>query len=166
MQQLSLYRKRFIPDDFVHLKDDIVLSMDDNLIITKWRPLRPKKNMASGVSAYYMKHGFKVSKIYNEDKQLLYWYCDIIQVKQSRGSKSLVYEDLLVDVVIYEDGSVKVLDLDELADALGHHLITAKEAEKALRILDYLLKLIYSGEFEELKAPINQAEAAYCSSII
>ncbi len=166
MSQLSLYRKRFIPDDFVHLKDDIILSMDDNLIITKWRPLRPKRNMASGVSAYYMNHGFKVSKIYNKDDQLLYWYCDIIQIRPSTIPNSLIYEDLLIDVVIYEDGSVRVLDLDELADALEHHLITNKEAEQALRTLDYLLRLIYGGGFEELKTPINHAEATYCSSII
>lgn len=166
MSQLSLYRKRFIPDDFVHLKDDIILSMDENLIITKWRPLRPKKNMAGGVSAYYINHGIKVSKIYNKSEQLLYWYCDIIQIKLSPKPKTLIFEDLLIDVVIYEDGSIRILDLDELADALELHLITNKEAEKALRTLDCLLKLIYRGGFIELQAPINLAEAAYSSSSI
>jgi hypothetical protein len=166
MSQFSLYRKRFIPDDFVHLKDDIILSMDENLIITKWRPLRPKKNMAGGVSAYFMKQGIKVSKIYSNNNQLLYWYCDIIQIKPTTLPKSLVFEDLLIDVIVYADGRIEVLDLDELADALAHSLITNNEAERALRTLDYLLKLIYRGDFEVLKEPINHAEATYYSSII
>ncbi len=166
MSQISLYRKRFIPNDFVHLKDDIILSMDESLIITKWRPLRPKKNMAGGVSAYYMNHGIKVSKIYDKNEQLLYWYCDIIQINPDTNPKSLVYEDLLIDVVVYEDGTIRILDLDELADALALHLITYKEAEQALRILDCLLKLIYRGGFNALQGPINQAEAVYSSSII
>ena len=166
MSQISLYRRRFIPDDFVHLKDDIILSMDDNLIITKWRPLRPKKNMAGGVSAYYINHGVKVSKIYDKNERLLYWYCDIIQINPDTNPKRLIYEDLLIDVVVYEDGSIRILDLDELADALELHLITNKEAEQALRTLDRLLKLIYQGGFSKLQVPINQAEAAYSSSII
>jgi protein associated with RNAse G/E len=166
MSQLSIYRKRFIPNDFVHLKDDIILAMDDNLIITKWRPLRPKENMSGGVSAYYLKHGIKVSKIYNKDEEPIYWYCDIIQIKPYTNSKDLVYEDLLIDVVVYEDGSIRVLDLDELVDALERQLITNKEAVRALKTLDYLLKLIYRGGFEELQTPINRAEASYSSSII
>lgn len=166
MNQLSLYRKRFIPNDFVHLKDDIILYTDDNLIITKWRPLRPKKNMAGGVSAYYVNHGVKVSKIYNKNEQLLYWYCDIIQTKPGPNPESLIFEDLLIDVVLYEDGSIRILDLDELADALELHLISNKEAEQALRTLDCLLKLIYHDGFDELKTPINQAEAIYSSSSI
>jgi hypothetical protein len=164
MRKLSLYRKRFIPNDFVHLKDDLILSTEENLIITKWRPLRPKKNMAGGVSAYFMDQGIKVSKIYNYGNRLLYWYCDIIQIKYGPDPNSIIFEDLLIDVIVFEDGSVNVLDLDELADAIELRLITNNEAQYALRILDRLLKLIYRGDFIELQAPINQAEVAYYSS--
>lgn len=166
MRQLSLYRKRFIPNDFVHLNDDIILTAEENLIITKWRPLRPKKDMASGVSAYYMDQGIKVSKIYDKSNQLLYWYCDIIQIKYESDPNSIIFEDLLVDVVVFENGDVKILDLDELADAIELHLITNTEVKRALLILDRLLKLIYQGKFKELQAPINQAETAYSSSSI
>lgn len=166
MNQLSLYRRRFNPDELVHLKDDIILFMDNKLIITKWRPLRPKDYMASGVSAFYMDYGIKVSKIYDKSEQLLYWYCDIIQIKQGPEPNSLIFEDLLVDVVVFKDGSIKILDIDELADALSLGLITNKEVEKALKNLDYLLKLIYNGRFCELQDPINQAEALYSSSSI
>ena len=53
MSQFSLYRKRFIPDDFVHLKDDIILSMDENLIITKWRPSVQKEYGRWRLSIFY-----------------------------------------------------------------------------------------------------------------
>lgn len=161
MHQLTLYRKRFIPNETVHLKDDIILLSEDGLIITKWLPLRPKKNMASGLSAYYMNQGIKVSKIYKEDHQLLYWYCDIIQPKPGPVSNSIVFEDLLIDVVVYENGLVKILDLDELAEALELQLISQEDVKNALRILDLLLKIIYEGRFDQLMAPINQAEINY-----
>ena len=66
---------------------------------------------------------------------------------------------------VYEDGSIEILDLDELADALnlGSFL---KEATHAIRILDKLLKIINLGKFDGLKAPIDQAETAYSSSSI
>lgn len=166
MTQLSLYRKRFIPSDFVHLKDDIILVNEENLIITKWRPLRPKKDMACGISAYYMNQGVKVSKVYNKDNSILYWYCDIFQIKYGSDPSSLIFEDLLIDVLVFEDGRVNILDIDELADALENHLITKEESIYALRILDQLLKLIYQNEFHTLMAPINNAEALYSSSSI
>ena len=42
MNKLSLYKKRFIPNELIHLQDDIILVLENNLIITKWRP--PAKN--------------------------------------------------------------------------------------------------------------------------
>jgi hypothetical protein len=66
MNKLSLYKKRFIPNELIHLQDDIILVLENNLIITKWRPLRPKTNMSGGVSAYYIDMGIKVSKIYDK----------------------------------------------------------------------------------------------------
>ena len=35
--QVSLYRKRFIPNETNHLKDDRIVYMDDSIIITKVR---------------------------------------------------------------------------------------------------------------------------------
>ena len=165
MSKLSLYRRRFIPDEVTHLKDDIILYMKDNLIITKWKPLRPKTYMSSGLSAYYIDQGFKVSKIYDNDNLFSYWYCDIVQFKPEPVPNSILYEDLLVDVAVLNDGTVKVLDLDELVDTLELKLISVDELKKALRILDNLLKIIYQGRFDELKAPINKAEATYSSII-
>jgi predicted RNA-binding protein associated with RNAse of E/G family len=160
-----LYRRRFIPDELIHLKDDIVLVNEDNLIITKWVTLHPHKDIARGISAFFIDKGIKVSKIYDKNDSLVYWYCDIIQTKRDSQKNTVIFEDLLIDVILYEDGTIHIMDLDELSDALDLKLITQNEATYALRALDSLLKIIYAGNFNLLKTPVDQAENAYYSSI-
>lgn len=38
-----LYRKRLIPNECILLKDDILLYRDEEILITKWNTIRPKK---------------------------------------------------------------------------------------------------------------------------
>ena len=45
---LILYRKRLIPEECIELKDDILLYRDNELIITKWNTLHPKKTLHHG----------------------------------------------------------------------------------------------------------------------
>lgn len=159
MKKPLIYRRRFIPDELVPLNNDIILRMEDNLIITKWNALHPRKDIAGGISAYYPDRGFKVSKVYNKEHQLVYWYCDIIQQKPGTEPDSIIFEDLLIDVILHRDGSVQLLDLDELALALEQKLITDEEVTRALRALDSLLKIIYQGQFTSLMEPVEKAES-------
>jgi len=154
----TLYRRRFIPKELIHLKDDVLLVLEDNLIITKWITLHPRKDIARGISACYIDKGFKISKIYDKNDKIVYWYCDIIQVKKDTEKNTVIIEDLLIDVVLYEDGKLRILDLDELADALDKKLITQEESSYALRTVNSLLKIIYSGHFNALQEVINKAE--------
>jgi Uncharacterized conserved protein len=154
----SLYRRRFIPNELIHLKDDIILVSEKNLIITKWVALHPRNDIARGISAFYLDKGFKVSKIYDKNNQVVYWYCDIIQSKTDPDKNTVIIEDLLIDVIIYEDGTLRILDIDELCDALEQGLISQAEASYALRTLNSLLKIIYEGHFDTLQAPVNHAE--------
>lgn len=158
MTTTKLYRRRFIPNELIYLKDDIILLMEPNLIITKWNTLNPRKDIARGISAFYLDQGFKVSKIYNKNDQLVYWYCDIIQAKKDPEKNTVIIEDLLIDVILYEDGKMRIMDLDELAEALEKHYITQEEATYALRTINSLLTLIADGHFNTLQEPINQAE--------
>ena len=159
MNSPNLYRRRFIPNELIHLKDDIILSQEDDLIITKWFTLHPRSDIARGISAIYMEKGFKISKIYNRDNHLVYWYCDIIQVKKNTQKNTVVIEDLLIDVILYNDGTYRVVDLDELADALEQKLISVDETVYALRTLDHLLRIISDGQFQSLQEPINLIES-------
>ena len=48
-------------------------------------------------------------------------------------------------MLIYPSGLIKVVDLDELAEAVEKKLITTEQLLDSLRKLDALLRLIYDG---------------------
>lgn len=150
-----LYRKRIIPDECILLKNDVIVSCDEDHIITTWQALHPKKDLHHGSSCYFLKEGFKVSKFCCEDNSLLYWYCDIVDFDYDPGKNTLVVTDLLADVIIYPDGFVKVVDLSELVTALEAHSISLDTLKACLLRLDKLLHIIYSGSFDRLKAYIR-----------
>ena len=160
MTDLKLYRKRLIPEECILLKDDIILEKNENVIVTKWDTLKPRRDFHHGYSCYYLEYGFKISKFYKEDNTLLYWYCDIVEYDYNESENSLIVLDLLADVVIYPDGYVKILDMDELAVALDKELCSPKLISGALKKLDYLLNIIYDDKFEVLSSRIDKwAEA-------
>lgn len=158
MTKPMLYRRRFIPEELIQLKDDIILVHEPNLIITKWKTLHPRKDISRGLSAFYLDQGFKVSKLYDDQDQVVYWYCDIIQAKVDPEKNTVIIEDLLIDLILYEDGSMRIVDLDELAEAMEGKLISPEEANYALRTVNSLLQIIYSGRFHTLQDPVNKAE--------
>lgn len=71
--------------------------------------------------------------------------------------------DLLADVILYPDGFVKVVDLDELAEAFEKRLLSEELLKKALRQTNQLLTLIYSGGFSSLQSVINDIEKDRCT---
>jgi len=156
MDKPNLYRRRFIPDECVHLKDDVILSIDSEHIVTSWHFLKPKPNLTHAYSCYYMKRGYKISRFYNNDN-IICWYCDILTHEIDTDKNTIIFNDLLADVVYYPDGKLKVLDLDELADAYEKGLITAEMMTKSLRIVDDLLHEIYENGIDNLDKPIRDA---------
>lgn len=150
-KNVALYRKRYVPAEIIHLKDDEILLQNEDVLVTKWKVLKPKKEFDNGYSCYFLKEGYKVSKFMQQDR-LIYHYCDIIETEYQEETNAYVFTDLLVDVIVREDGKSEILDMTELADALAEGVITKEIAEKALRQLDCLLQMIYKGEFPELLA--------------
>ena len=145
----TLYRKRLIPDECIHLKDDIIVYSDDNCLITQWETLHPKQDLSHGVSFYCISNGWKISKFFDSAHNLRHIYCDIIDPSFDSDPETYVFTDLLADVIIDNNGLVRVVDLDELADAHKEHVISDQLLDTALRRLDSLLNVIYSGEFKE-----------------
>lgn len=147
MTNLKLFRRRFIPEEIVELKDDKILSIDktNNIIITKWNVLKPRNDIDHGISAYFINDGIKVSKIFNSDGNLVYWYCDIIETVHDNNTYT--FNDLLIDIIIHPDGKVEVVDMDEFADVMENGILTNHTIAKALRCANSLLKDIYSGNF-------------------
>lgn len=158
MEISKLYRKRFIPDECILLKDDIIVKQTEEVLITKWNTLNPKTEFSHGSSCYFLKEGLKVSKIYRHDGSLLRWYCDIVDYSYDPENRSLTVTDLLADVIIYPDGRMKVVDLDELAEAAEENFITKEQMISCLRSLNHLLSLIYRDKFDRLQAYLNNLE--------
>lgn len=156
MESTLLFRKRIIPDECIALKDDIILFNSNDLIVTKWQALKPKIDLHHGYSAYIVNEGIKISKFYNAKNELMYWYCDIVSHTYDKDKDTYVFTDLLADVIIYPDGKYKIVDLDEISEALQKNLITTDQACDSLNKLDTLLRKIYSGEFENYKEIFNK----------
>ena len=82
----------------------------------------------------------------------MYWYFDIVEYDYDKENNSLTSLDLLADVI------VKVLDLDELAEALGKGTLSEELLKKCLFRLNKLLETIYSGQFPAYQKYIDDAE--------
>ena len=158
MKSPALYRRRLIPDECIPLKDDIILECTSERIVTSWKAVRPKKDLHHGYSCYFLREGIKVSKFYYEDGRLLYWYCDIVDYVYDENLQRLTVVDLLADVIVKPDGTYKVVDLDEMGDALSQGLLSAELLNNGLHRLDWLLKQIYTGRFGSLQAVLEKYE--------
>ncbi len=155
MKNLTLFRKRFIPDECVELKDDIIIKQTDSIIVTKWKTIRDRSDLSSGYSCYYLDRGYKVSKFLKSDGSLLCWYCDIVTCEMNDEDGTLMVIDLLADVKISPEGRIRVVDLDELSEAFEKRLIDETLLKKSLLSLNRLLNEIYSDGIEPLAAPIE-----------
>jgi predicted RNA-binding protein associated with RNAse of E/G family len=147
LNTVRLFRKRYIPNELIELTKDQILHIDDKLIVTRWEAIRPRSDMLGGISYYFLQEGYKISKIYDHNYTMLHWYCDIIDMEYRAHDNAYICNDLLVDVVVSLDQSVKILDLEEIADALDVGIITEEDVKKALRRLHCLLEIIYNNQF-------------------
>lgn len=127
----------------------MILALEPNLIITSWNVLKPRRDISRGVSAYFIDKGIKVSKVFDNAGQMVYWYCDIIETHYDEKENIYTFNDLLIDVVVYPDGQVEVLDMDEFADAMEQGILSVGTIAHAMRATDDLLHTIYAGEFEK-----------------
>lgn len=157
-ESVRLFRRRFLPDEITELKDDRILSISERVIITKWDVLKPRPDISTGISAYFIDLGVKVSKVYDANHQLVYWYCDIIQTEYNKEDNAYTFNDLLIDVLILPDGRVHVVDIDEFADIMEDNILNKAVGLQALRQTQSLLDRIYSGKFTELSDYIDNAE--------
>lgn len=156
MENIKLYRRRYIPDELIYLKNDKVLSVDDERIVTRWNVLTPRHDFTHGVSCYFIKEGFKVSKFLDKDENILYWYCDIIETEINDDATSYTFNDLLIDVIVKEDGFVKVVDLEEVGKALKEKIMSEELIIKAMERVSNLLNIIYGGDFKNYTKYIKE----------
>ncbi|WP_130836212.1 DUF402 domain-containing protein [Lachnoclostridium sp. Marseille-P6806] len=154
----ALFRRRLIPEECIRLDSDVIERCDEAMLVTSWRAIRPKRELSHGYSVYYLKRGIKVSQFIAHDGSLMYWYCDIVDYDYRPEENTLIVTDLLADVLLYPDGRLKVVDLDELAQAFDEQKISAETMVRCLRRLNSLLEIIYSRQFEALQRPILELQ--------
>lgn len=138
-----ILRIRYIPQETIDISSDKIHFRDDRYLITSWKPVRPRPDIESGISCIFLEEGWKISAIINYEGLIEYWYCDIIDIRYDSDSDTLYLHDLLVDIIIRNDGRAEVVDLDELAEAFGQGLITKEQLFGALKKTDSLLRMIY-----------------------
>ena len=71
----TLYRKRIIPDECVHLKDDIILHCSGEIILTQWNAIRPKKELHHGYSCYFLEEGIQKGNLFRGSA--IFYFIDV-----------------------------------------------------------------------------------------
>ena len=80
----------------------------------------------------------KLTAIYDENNKIIEWYFDI--AKKIGKENGVPYEDdLYLDVVVTPEGKIKLLDEDELKDALNRMEITNTEYKNAYKEANKLI---------------------------
>ncbi len=147
---MKIYRKRFVPDEIVDISGDELIKRTEDLIVTKWLPIHPRDDMSGGMSWTYFKEGYKISKIYGPNGELKYYYCDIIDYSYDESEDSYTFTDLLVDIKVFPDGSIKFLDFDELQEAFDNDVIDDKIFSSAITKVSKLIAIIQNDNIEKL----------------
>lgn len=157
--KIKLYRMRHIPAEKLLLTGDEILYLDDTCLITRWNTIKPRKDFASGISLFDFQKHWKITRVAKADGSLYHWYCDIMNMHIVRnvGADFSTYtmEDLLIDITVAADGTVRILDLDEAADAFTQGLISNEDLTLALRAANELLRLIEHGGFAAYQTKIT-----------
>lgn len=138
---MKMYRKRFVPDEIVDISSDKVLERDEDIIVTKWEPIKPREDIGGGISYTFLGKGYKISKIFDTNGNFIYWYCDVLEYTYDSAKDEYVFIDLLADVKIYPDGRIEILDFDELTEAFQNNVITKVQLLKAIKSVNMLIQM-------------------------
>lgn len=144
-----IYRIRYIPSETIDLSSDKLLYRDSKYLITQWNPIKPRNDIQSGISCVFLEQGWKISAFFGQDNEIMYWYCDIVDVCFDKEADTYYLYDLLTDIKIMPNGRVEIIDLDELAIAFEENLITNEQLIKSLKQSNSLLELIYTSDVPE-----------------
>lgn len=151
---MKFYRKRYVPNEIVDISNDNIKKSTKYSLITSWVPIKPREDFDRGISYYDISNGWKISKVYLGEK-FIYYYCDIINTSKVCKDE-YIFTDLLVDIVIYPDARIKILDMDELIEAYENNIIDKKTLHEAIFKLENLIKNITNKGIEKIVKEIEQ----------
>lgn len=144
---MKMYRKRFIPNEIVDISNDEVLERNENMIVTRWKPIKPREDIGGGISYIFLKKGYKISKLFDTHGNFIYWYCDIIEYSYDKEKDEYIFTDLLADVKVLPNGKAEVLDMAELAEAYNKEMIIGAQMLEAIKSVNTLMEMIQDNCF-------------------
>lgn len=148
--EYTFIRKRLIPDEEVDISSDELISCNGSVLVTRWFPIKPRRDIGWGVSHTDIEKGYKISAVHDGEGDFGYWYVDVISTKYYPDENKYVFTDLLVDVRIYPGKEPEILDMDELEDAKKRGIVSVDDYNTALFIVDSVVKLYREGGFPDL----------------
>lgn len=95
---------------------------------------------------YFVKKGYTISKVFQKSGEFLYYYCDVMEMRQV-GRLRYVMVDLLLDMIVYPDGRYHLIDVDEFAEAIEKGQLKRRQQVHSLRTLDKMINLQTSRSF-------------------
>jgi predicted RNA-binding protein associated with RNAse of E/G family len=145
-----------LPDKVLDLYDDLVFR-SEKVVVGRARirsansvVFDGKVVLASGYGIVYfemMRKWFSVGKIWNSEGQHTGYYCDIITPPRVLEDGVVEVTDLFLDLWVAPDLRYKVLDEEELEDALKKGWITKRLYEAAKKEVKKLVALVEQGRF-------------------
>ena len=152
VEQKGYINKYFNNDDFkgnislltaVKVKEKLIVDMNGNDVVVlddnfRWLEVYPDNNKNVALSI-----------IINNKNEILQWYFDIAKNTDFTEKGVPYIDDLYLDVVMYPSGKIKIIDQDELQEALDCGDITKNDFEMAYNVADNLVKKI-DGKLKEL----------------
>lgn len=148
--EYTFIRKRLIPEEEVDISSDELISCNGRVLVTRWFPIKPRRDIGWGVSYTDMERGYKISAVYDGEGTFGYWYVDVVSTEYFPGENKYVFTDLLADVRIYPGKEPESLDLDELEYAKKRGIVSVDDYNTALFIIDSIIKLYREGGFPDL----------------
>lgn len=95
---------------------------------------------------YFVRKGYTISKVFHRSGEFMYYYCDVMDMRQVSRTR-YVMVDLLLDMIVYPDGRYHVIDIDEFATAIEKGQLKRRQQVHALRTLDKMIRLQTQRQF-------------------
>ncbi len=97
---------------------------------------------------------FAVTAMFREG-QLFQQYIDITLRNRVAENGDAVFDDLLLDVVILRDGTPRIVDREELEEALAGGIVTREQYELALRTAETVAE-VFSRDRETIERKLQE----------
>jgi len=154
MKTHLIYRR--IPNRVLEREDELIADLGD-VVVAKSRfegmlaPLRVDgveiiKNGYTMVYFAFVGENYDVLKVYDEEGNFKGLYVDVLAYTKREGN-TIEMLDLFLDVFIFPDGRVFLLDEDELEMALNYGLIDRETFDFAYRVARKIMEKAKDGRF-------------------